>query len=371
MVLNKKKIFLISTEPSGDLLGYDLILHMYKRLQNIEIIGIGGEKMNQLKFKSFFSTEGMNVNGIVEVLLKLKKFIKCLSKVKQLIIQTKPDIVITIDSPSFNFRIVKKLQFLRPKTKFVHLVAPTVWAWKKYRAKRFANNYDLILTLFDFEPRYFTRYNKNTFCIGHPIFYKKKINTNNKKNTITFFPGSRENEIEYILPKMILVYKKLTFIFKDINFAIVTLPSLEKKILNEIGNCKIDVVSSKINKMRVLKDTKLAIAASGTVILELSRNLIPTIVVYDSNFFTSIVIKYLVKLKWANLVNIILNKDTIPEYLFSNYSVDKVVNNVELFLKKRELYEKQIYDFLNLKSKMLINKQNPMDLALEYIKNRL
>ena len=138
MVSNKKKIFLISTEPSGDLLGYDLIKQIYKSFKNIEIIGVGGEKMNELKFKSFLPTDGMNVNGIVEVLFKLKKFIKYLNKVKQLIIQTKPDLVITIDSPSFNYRIVKKLQFLRPKTKFVHLVAPTVWAWKKYRAKGFA-----------------------------------------------------------------------------------------------------------------------------------------------------------------------------------------------------------------------------------------
>ncbi len=371
MVLNKKKIFLISTEPSGDLLGYDLILQIYKRFQNIEIIGIGGEKMNELNFKSFFSTDGMNVNGIVEVLLKLKKFIKCLNRVKQLIIQTKPDLVITIDSPSFNYRIVKKLQFLRPKTKFVHLVAPTVWAWKKFRAKGFAVNYDLILTLFDFEPRYFKKYNKNTFCIGHPIFYKKKIISNNIKNTITFFPGSRENEIDYILPKMILIYQKLSFKFKDLNFALVTLPRLKRKILNKIGNNKINVVTSNASKIRILKDTKLAIAASGTVILELSRNLIPVIVVYDSNFITSIFVKYLVKLKWANLVNIILNKNTIPEYLFSNYKVEKVVNNVELIVKQKELYENQIYDFLKLKSKMLIKRKNPMDLALDYIKNRL
>ena len=371
MVSNKKKIFLISTEPSGDLLGYDLIKQIYKRFKNIEIIGVGGEKMNELKFKSFLPTDGMNVNGIVEVLLKLKKFIKYLNKVKQLIIQTKPDLVITIDSPSFNYRIVKKLQFLRPKTKFVHLVAPTVWAWKKYRAKSFAVNYDLILTLFDFEPRYFKKYNKNTFCIGHPIFYKKKLTRNNIKNTITFFPGSRENEIDYILPKMILVFKKLKFIYKDLNFALVTLPSLKKKILNEIGNNKINIVTSNALKVRILKDTKLAIAASGTVILELSRNLIPSIVVYDSNFFTSIVVKYLVKLKWANLVNIILNKNTIPEYLFSNYKVDNVVSNVELFIKQKELNERQIYDFLYLKSKMLIKKKNPMDLALDYIKNRL
>ena len=370
MELNNKKVFLICTEPSGDLLGRDLIANIQKRLKNFEVVGIGGEKMNELNFNSLLDINGMNVNGIVEVLIKFNYFLKFFNKTVNSILTIKPDIVITIDSPSFNYRVVKKLQYLRPKTKFVHIVAPTVWAWKKYRAKSFAKNFDLILTLFDFEPKYFQKYNKNTYCIGHPIFYENHI-VSPKKNLIIFLPGSRLNEIEYILPKMLLIFKKLKILFNNYDFKIITLPFLEDKVLKVVKNEKIKIISSQQDKDLALKETKLAIASSGTVILELANKLTPTIVVYNSNLLTSIVVKYLVNLKWANLVNIILKKNVLPEFLFSKFKVDNVINSAEQIIGSRKIQQKQIDSFLTLKKKMIINRKDPMDLAIDFIKKKL
>lgn len=370
MELNSKKIFLICTEPSGDLLGSDLIAKIEKRFKNFEIVGIGGEKMNESNFSSLLDTNGMNVNGIIEVLIKFSFFLKFFNKTIKSILKIDPDIVVTIDSPSFNYRVVKKLQFLRPKTKFVHIVAPTVWAWKRYRAKSFAKNYDLILTLFDFEPKYFQKYNKNAFCIGHPIFKEKHI-VSPKKNLITFLPGSRLNEIEYILPKMILIFKKLKILYSEYDFKIVTLPFLEDKVSKLVKNEKIKIISSKYDKDLALKETKLAIASSGTVILELANKFTPTIVVYNSNLLTSFILKYLVNLKWANLVNIILKKNVLPEFLFSKFKVDEVINSAEQIIGSKKLQQKQIDSFLILKKKMTINRRDPMDLAIDYIKRKL
>ena len=179
--INCKKVFIIATEPSGDLIGYELIKKLKFLNRNISIIGIGGEKMNSLEFNSILPTDKMNVNGLIEVLFRLNDFLFFLRQTKLKIKEYNPDIIITIDSPSFNYRIINQVQYLRPKTKLVHIVAPTVWAWKKYRAKQFAEKYDLLLTLFDFEPKYFQQYNKNVFCIGHPIFFNKKKKKLEKK----------------------------------------------------------------------------------------------------------------------------------------------------------------------------------------------
>ena len=149
--MDNQKIIIIATEPSGDYLGSELIKEIQKKNPNIKFYGIGGELMIKNGLDSIIPIKELSVNGIFEVILKLFSFINYINITKKFIQNIKPDIIITIDSPSFNYRLVQKLQALRGKTKFVHYVAPTVWAWKKYRAKKFSKLYDILLCLFSFE----------------------------------------------------------------------------------------------------------------------------------------------------------------------------------------------------------------------------
>ena len=127
------KVYIIATEASGDYLGSYLIKELKKK--NCSIEGIGGELMKKEGLNSWIPIEKFNTIGLIEVLIILPKFYKIFKKVENLIKNNPPDIIITIDSPSFSYRLVKKIQSLRKDVKMIHYVAPTVWAWKKYRAK--------------------------------------------------------------------------------------------------------------------------------------------------------------------------------------------------------------------------------------------
>ena len=175
------KIVILATEASGDFLGSELIKNL-KKNKNVIISGVGGEQMKAAGFQSWVSINQFNAIGIYEVLIRIFKFLKLFKFIKGKIIDFKPDILITIDSPSFSYRIVKKLQILRNKTKFIHYVAPTVWAWKSYRAKIFSELYDQMFTLFSFEPKYFKKFGLKTDFVGHQIFFDKNI-IKKKKDT--------------------------------------------------------------------------------------------------------------------------------------------------------------------------------------------
>ena len=166
------RIVIIATEASGDFLGSELIKVIRLKKKNVVIEGIGGPLMLDANFKSWVNISKFNVIGIYEVLIKIFKFIKLINFTEKKIREFKPDIIISIDSPSFNYRLLKKLRDLKRKnTKFYHYVAPTVWAWKSYRAKLFANLYHKLFVLFEFEKKYFVKYRLKTLVVGHQAFY--------------------------------------------------------------------------------------------------------------------------------------------------------------------------------------------------------
>ena len=138
--------------------------------------------MESVGLKSWVSISDFNTIGLFEVLIRIVKFLNILKKIERNIRFFNPDIIITIDSPSFNYRLIKNIQDLNKNTKFYHYVAPTVWAWKEYRAKIFANLYDKMFTLFKFENKYFTKFDLPTEFVGHQIFLKIKLKK--KKNNL-------------------------------------------------------------------------------------------------------------------------------------------------------------------------------------------
>ena len=166
------KVTIITTEASGDFLGVALYKELKKK--KVSVNGIGGKLMTSEGLKSWVSIQKFNTIGLFEVLVRLPKFLKILNYVEKKIRENPPDILITIDSPSFSYRLAKRIQDLRVRTKIVHYVAPTVWAWKEYRAKIFSELYDKLYTLFKFENKFFTKYGLPTKWVGHQIFYEKK-----------------------------------------------------------------------------------------------------------------------------------------------------------------------------------------------------
>jgi len=296
------KVVIIATEPSGDYLGSKLIKSL-KSSQNMKIYGVGGDLMESEGLKSWVKITNFNAIGIYEVLLKIFKFFKLFKFIEKKIRLLNPDFVITIDSPSFNYRLVKKIQDLRSNTKFFHYVAPTVWAWKSYRAKIFSKYYDRIFTLFNFEPKYFTKYGLKSEFVGHQIFFKhQKILK--KKKIITFLPGSRTSEIINNMKKLKYVIEKSIREFNGFKFYILTFKENEKLIKRFISNDYIEVIHDSKKKEKIMRNSFLALAASGSVTLELIKYQTPFIVFYETHWITKLFIKSLVKVKFASIINI-------------------------------------------------------------------
>jgi len=360
------RIVILATEPSGDFLGSKLIKSL-KKNKKVVISGVGGEQMKELGFQSWVPIHQFNAIGIFEVLIRILKFLKLFQFIEKKILDFNPDILITIDSPSFSYRIVKRLQILRNKTKFVHYVAPTVWAWKPYRAKIFSELYDQMFTLFDFEPRYFKRFGLKTDFVGHQIFFDKRV-IRKKKKYISFFPGSRTIEIKNNMKKLHEIIVKSEKIFSEFEIFILTLEDQAKYLKEIIKSQKIKIISDYTKKNQIMSETYLAVAASGSVTLELIKYKVPTLVFYETHWFTKFILKLFVKVKYASLINIIYKKEIIPEFLFNKFNTQNIIRSMKDFIKKKDLRSNQIKYFEDFHRKMLFNKKNPSSLIINKLK---
>ena len=360
------RIVILATEPSGDFLGSKLIKSL-KKNKKVVISGVGGEQMKELGFQSWVPIHQFNAIGIFEVLIRILKFLKLFKFIKKKILEFKPDILITIDSPSFSYRIVRRLQILRNKTKFIHYVAPTVWAWKSYRAKIFSELYDQMFTLFDFEPKYFRRFGLKTDFVGHQIFFDKQA-IKKKKRYISFFPGSRKIEIKNNMKKLQDIIVKSERIFSEFDIFILTLNDQAKYIKEMIKSKKIKIISDYSKKHQIMRETYLAVAASGSVTLELIKYRVPTIVFYETHWLTKTILKLFVKVKYASLINIVYKKEIIPEFLFNKFNTHNIISTMNDFIKKKNLRSNQIKYFENFNKKMLFDNNNPSTLIINKLK---
>lgn len=363
------KIVILATEPSGDYLGANLIQELNKNSPTPIIKGIGGELMENLKFKSWVKISEFKAIGIYEVFKNLIRYLNIIKYTEKKIREFSPDIIITIDSPSFNYRLLKRLEDLKLNdVKFFHYVAPTVWAWKKYRAKLYAELYDKLFVLFKFEKFYFTKYGLFTKHVGHQIFFEKaKIK---KKKYLSFLPGSRLSEINNNIDEFVSVIEKSLKKFNEYEFFLLTFKShqrLIKQKMKKFGS-KIKIVTDQKKKQRIMLESFLSVAASGSVTLELAKYQTPMIVVYRTHFLTQIIIRLLVKTKYASIINIYYKKLVVPELLFNNFKVENVILIMDKLINSKVERFKQISKLKEFSKYMLVENKNPSKIVAKYFK---
>jgi len=199
--LNKnKKIFICCTEQSGE----NIVFNICKKLKkyNYQIDGVCGKSSEKFFTNKYYDINLFKSLGLIEIIFSIPKFIKIINKLSNKIITNNYDLIVCVDSPDFNYQLAKKLKKNNYKNNIIQIVAPTVWAWRKNRAKKFAEVYDEIFTLFNFERKYFENEGLKSTFIGHPIslINSNDYNDNKVKNLIAFLPGSRENEIKKLFP---------------------------------------------------------------------------------------------------------------------------------------------------------------------------
>lgn len=314
------KIFIIAGEVSGDILGEKIMRAMP---QNIEFAGIGGQHMIRAGLSPVFPISDLAVMGVFEVLANVKTLTRRINETADEIIKFQPDIVLTIDSPSFVKRVIKKVRG-RIKTKFYHVVAPQVWAWGENRAKKFAKIFDKLYAFFDFEKPYFEKYGLSVIAVGHPIADGLKPIKENKKNkkNIVFVPGSRMSEVRKLLP----IFKQVMENFKGYKFSIPVVETTKKYIEQEIKNWSVRPILIPASKRYDLyADANMVVAASGTISVELAIMHIPAIIVYKMNPLTEFLARIFLKIKWASLVNILMNKTIYPELLGRAATAENII----------------------------------------------
>jgi len=349
-----KKIFILTGEPSGDKLASEVIFKLKKNNPNIEYLSVGGSNLKNLGIKSIFDLKDITYLGFTSVLLNIFKIRKKINSTVDEIIKFDPDILFSVDSPDFTMRVAEKVKKLNPKIKTIHYVAPQVWVWRENRVKKIKNFIDHILLLFDFEKKYFDKENiKNTF-VGHPLIEtKKNVKTNldnfisKDKKIISIFPGSRKSETTVLLPILLDFIKLMNK--KNFTYSFVFHSTNENKefILNYIKDKKIEnlnVISDDDVKSQILSNSVFAICKSGTISLQVCNANIPSIIIYKLNFINFMIFKFLVNVKFANIINIINNREIIPELLQSECNADEIFKSVNYFLKKPDLIKNQLYE---------------------------
>lgn len=377
-------IYLIAGEPSGDMLGARLMRALKEKDPNIKFSGIGGENMQKEGLKSLFDITDLAIMGLVEVIPSIPKVLRHMKNTINDIINQRPDIVITIDSWSFSARIHKALRKKNIKTFQMHYVAPQVWAWKKRRAKTMYKYIDHLLTLFPNEPQYFTPHKLPTDFVGHPAIessmltiktdeFKEKYNIDANKEIALILPGSRHNEVANLLPTFIETKNELQKKNKNLLFVLPTVSTVEKRVKEMVSKDNdILVITTQKERYQASRLAKFAIAASGTVALELAIINVPHVVCYKVPKLTVWIAKHFTNIKYINLTNILLDKPIIPELIQEECNKNKILELTEELLDETSnLYNKEKNGFEELRAKLGVGKQNPSQKASEIILNIL
>ena len=348
-----KKIFILTGEPSGDKLASAVISKLKIYNSNIQYLSVGGSHLKSLGINSIFDLKEITYLGFTAVLLNIFKIRNRINKTVDEIIKFDPDILFSVDSPDFTLRVAEKVKKINKKIKTIHYVAPQVWIWRKNRVKKIKKFIDHILLLFNFEKKYFDDEKiKNTF-VGHPLIEIKDNKTNldnliNKdKKIISIFPGSRKSEITVLLPILIDFVNLMNK--KELNYLFVFHTTEESRdfilnYINESGIKNIDVISDEIIKNQILSNSIFAVCKSGTVSLQVCNSNIPSIIIYKLGFINFMIFKLLVNVKFANIINIINNKEIIPELLQSECNANEIYNSVTYILNNQNLITKQLFE---------------------------
>ena len=379
----KKKIFMIAGEESGDNLGSKLIKSIKQKSKNeVEFIGVGGSKMAFEGLSAIFPMQDINLMGFMEIIPHIKKLKMRIDQTVERIIEERPDVLITIDSPGFNFRVAKRIKQLGLNIKLVHYVAPSVWAYKKGRAKKTAKLFDQLICILPWEPKYFEAEGLKTTFIGHPIFedlnflsddekaaFKNDYNYKESDKLVAILPGSRRGELSKMLNIFVDAANKISVAEPDVKFILMPTETLRgevAKVSHKVPNCI--VVSETEEKRKLLQICDAAIVKSGTVALEVAALKCPNLICYKVNSLSHWLIRRMLYINLANLINISADKEIIRELIQEDCNAEMISKEVLKLVNGKMVAKGQLEDAkFELESMGLGFDEKPSDKAADII----
>jgi len=337
-------VYVVAGEESGDRLGASLMRGL-RSLTGGEIAfaGVGGAAMTEEGIDSLFPMEDLAVMGLSEVLPRLPSLLARMSAVTDDVRARTPDVLVTIDAPDFNFRVAKRLK--GAGVPIVHYVAPSVWAWRPERARKVAGFLDHLLTLLPFEPPYFEAHGLGCTYVGHPVLqggadkgdgaaFRQARGIAADTPLVVMLPGSRGGECSRLLPIFTDTLARLGAAIPNCEVAVATVaktrPLVEAVMAS--ANRRWHLVDTDTEKYAAFAAADAALAASGTVALELAMAGTPAVIGYRMSPLTNYLAPKLVKTPYVNLVNIILGREAVPELLLTRCRAELMIGPLQALL---------------------------------------
>lgn len=317
------KYYIIAGEASGDLHASNLLKSIKEIDSKAEFRGWGGDKMQSQGATIIKHYKELAFMGFVEVAVNLRQILGNLKFCKEDVLSYKPDVVILIDYPGFNLRMAK---FLRKKgLKVVYYISPQIWAWKKSRVHAIKKTVDQVLVILPFEKKFYQQYNVEVEFVGHPLLdaiSDKHLNSQhslNEKNTVTLLPGSRKQEIRSVLPVMLSVIDD----FPEVDFIIAGISTLGEDFYRPfIEGYNVKLLLDQTYDL--LAKSSAAMVTSGTATLETALIGVPEVVCYKAGWISYTIAKWLVKVKFISLVNLIMDKLIVKELIQGDLTYEQL-----------------------------------------------
>lgn len=320
---------LVCGEPSGDQLGGQL-MGALKIVAGggMKITGVGGRSMAAQGLNSLFPLDDTAVMGLHEVVPKIPIILRRVREICDIALRTRPDAVVLIDSPDFTHRIARRLKKLDSSIRTIDYVAPQVWASRAYRARAMARNFDLLLALLPFEPPFFEKYGLRTVFVGHPVIerarmmrdgceLRARLGIGQGEPLLAVLPGSRTSEIRFILPVFRAAVANIASRVSNLVTILPTVPHVATRVRGDTKNwpTPLRIVESDSEKYAALSAADVALAASGTITTELALARTPMVVAYRVGWLTYLLARPLFVSPWFTLVNLLLERQAVPEFL--------------------------------------------------------
>ena len=330
------RVFIVAGEPSGDKLGAALMKGLQTRVADMQFDGIGGPLMQARGLSSRFDMSELSVMGIAEVLPRYRALMRRINETATAVIETTPDVLITIDSPDFSLRVARRVRAGAPDIRTVHYVAPTVWAWRPGRAAKMAEMIDHVLALFPFEPPLMQAAGMECDFVGHPVVAEPvatqaEVDAFRQRTGIgsapclLVLPGSRRGEVTRLAPIFRAALQQITTARPDLRIVVPAAapvaPLLQTMVPDWPGDPILldprtaDSDSALSEKRAAFAAADVALAASGTVSLELAAVATPMVIAYDMNWLSRQIIARMLKVDTVTLVNLVSDTRVVPEFL--------------------------------------------------------
>ncbi len=378
---HQKTIFIACGEASGDYLGAALMRELTRRHPTVRFVGIGGPLMKEAGLDhSLFPMDDLSIMGITGIFGKLFSLIKNLRSTRRFILNTKPDLVITIDASAFYHRLAKSVKTRDPSIPWIHYNAPAVWASRPKRAARIAKFLDHLLCLLPFEPPYFTRHGLKATFVGHPLVEEVIDNAPPLKvegTPITILFGSRSAEIKLLTEPFLQACKHLQSDYPDLHLLIPTFEHYKPHIKEQLVDHTIPYTFIEPSqKHAALTVSRAALVASGTVALEVARAGTPFVVGYKLSWLSYQIAKRIVITPYVCLINILLKKPLVAECLQHACNAEVLCAEMKKLLilneKEKKNLEKDLHAAFNmLKSPRGNATSMVVDIVENYIEKKL